>query len=125
MSKSLNALKRAAATTRALDDGDADSLGALMGEVVRFHKEQGFAPALSDVGAALGWSKERTRDAVRALLESGHLAMRPGVGHSLRVATDEERIKARAAAWYSALSDLPAIEVAAARAALERLAGAA
>jgi hypothetical protein len=124
MSKTINALKRAAATTRALDDGAADALRSVVEAVATFHKDNGYAPSLVDLAACLGWTRERTRDAVRALSETGHLTARPGVGHSLRVASDVERMNARAGAWYAALRDLPAIEVAAARAALDKLQGA-
>ena len=117
----MNALKRAAATTAALDNGGGAGLRSVVEEVGNFHAAEGYAPSFADLAVALGWSKEKARDTVRALCESGHLTMRRGVGHSLRVATEGERLAARAAAWYAALRDLPALEVAAARAALDRL----
>lgn len=123
MNEAINGLKRASATARAFDDGAAAHLLDLVLAVRRFHAEQRYAPSIGDLAAALGWSKMRARDSVRALLESGHLIMSPGVGHSLRVAQDEERLQARSVAWYSALRGLPAIEVAAAAAALARLNG--
>jgi len=121
MNKTINALKRAAATTRALDDGSADALRSVVCAVEDFRIAQGYAPSFADVAHALGWTKERARDAVKALTESGHLTMKTGVGHSLRVASEAERLTARSVAWYAALRDLPAVEVAAARVALERL----
>lgn len=120
----LFSLRRAARTSAGLDDGGASGVRAVLDGVADFHKVNGYAPALSDLARAVGWTKERTRDAVRALTESGHLVQKPGVTRSLRVASEPERLAARAAAWYSALRDLPALEVAAARAALARLEGA-
>ena len=119
--RAMNAIKRAAATSAALDDGGAGSLVELVTEVQRFHAVEHYAPSFADLAHELGWSKMRVRDAVRSLVESGHLTMKPGVGHSLRCSSESERMAARSSAWYQALRDLPAIEVAAARAALGRL----
>jgi hypothetical protein len=124
MNKTLNALKRAAATTRALDEGSAADLRNVVEEVGRFHEREGYAPSLTEIAKALGVTLVTARTSVLSLVESGHLAMKPGVGHSLRVASDADRLRARASAWYAALRDLPAIEVQAARTALDKLSNA-
>lgn len=123
--KTLNALKRAALTARDLtdDDGGDGTPARVLVAVRDFHATNGYAPSLTDLSVALAWPRERTRQHVRALLESGHLTQRPGVSRSLRVASDAERLGARVAAWYAAFKDLPSVEVAAARSALARLEG--
>ena len=117
----LNAIKRAASTTRQLDDGSAEPLRRVVEEVTRFHKEEGYAPSFTDLSKALGWTLVTTRTEVRALIETGHLTLKAGVARSLRITSETERLAARAQAWYVALRDLPAFEVAAARAALDKL----
>jgi hypothetical protein len=84
---------------------------AVLSWIAKFHKENGYAPAMREVGRGLTRSAMWTRDAVQRLKKSGFLRGGDGQSRTLRCATPSEYAAGAVARWEAWVSELPPSEV--------------
>lgn len=55
--------------------------------IARFHEENGYAPTVREIGAALGLrSSSSAHEILKRMVAEGQLSGRPGTGRTLRIA---------------------------------------